>query len=44
MLPHFSLDIETSALPESFAELRQQVAADGLVIACSGYAHGIRDV
>ncbi|MBZ6074907.1 NADPH-dependent FMN reductase [Microvirga puerhi] len=41
-LPHFNYDVEMSALPEIVAQLRQQVAdADGLVIACPEYAHGI---
>src|SRR5690349_58427 len=41
-LPHFNHDVETSALPEIVAALRRQVAAaDGLVIACPEYAHGI---
>ena len=41
-LPHFNYDLEMSTLPEIVAELRQQVtAADGLVIACPEYAHGI---
>jgi NAD(P)H-dependent FMN reductase len=41
-LPHFNPDVEMSALPESVAEFRRQVsAADGLVIACPEYAHGI---
>ena len=41
-LPHFNYDIEMSALPEIVAQLRRQVvAADGLVIACPEYAHGI---
>jgi chromate reductase, NAD(P)H dehydrogenase (quinone) len=41
-LPHFNPDVEMSALPESVADLRRLVAAaDGLVIACPEYAHGI---
>ncbi|NIX77342.1 NADPH-dependent FMN reductase [Microvirga terricola] len=41
-LPHFNPDVEMSELPEIVAALRQQVAAaDGLVIACPEYAHGI---
>lgn len=41
-LPHFNPDLEMSALPESVAHFRRQVAAvDGLVIACPEYAHGI---
>ncbi|WP_243368954.1 NADPH-dependent FMN reductase [Microvirga solisilvae] len=41
-LPHFNPDVEMSALPDSVADLRRQVAAaDGLVIACPEYAHGI---
>ncbi|MCG7394276.1 NAD(P)H-dependent oxidoreductase [Microvirga sp. ACRRW] len=41
-LPHFNPDVEMSALPESVADLRWQVAAaDGVVIACPEYAHGI---
>lgn len=41
-LPHFNPDGEMSALPEIVADLRQRVsAADGLVIACPEYAHGI---
>ena len=41
-LPHFNHDVEMSAPPEIVAALRRQVAAaDGLVIACPEYAHGI---
>jgi NAD(P)H-dependent FMN reductase len=41
-LPHFNYDVEMSALPEIVAELRRLVsAANGLVIACPEYAHGI---
>lgn len=41
-LPPFNPDVEMSALPEIAAALRRQVsAADGLVIACPEYAHGI---
>lgn len=41
-LPHFDFDRETQDLPGIVAELRRQVAAaDGLVIACPEYAHGI---
>ena len=41
-LPHFNYDVEMSALPGSVVELRRQVAAaDGVVMACPEYAHGI---
>ena len=41
-LPHFNPDVEMSALPDVVADLRRRVtAADGLVIACPEYAHGI---
>ena len=41
-LPHFNTDVEMSALPEIVADMRRQVAAaDGVVIACPEYAHGI---
>lgn len=41
-LPHFNPDVEMSALPDSVADLRRRVAAaDGVVIACPEYAHGI---
>lgn len=41
-LPHFNYDVEMRVLPDIVAQLRQQVAAaDGLVIACPEYAHGI---
>jgi NAD(P)H-dependent FMN reductase len=41
-LPHFNPDVESTALPEIAAGFRRQVAAaEGLVIACPEYAHGI---
>jgi NAD(P)H-dependent FMN reductase len=41
-LPHFNPDVESAALPDAIREFRQQVvAADGLVIACPEYAHGL---
>jgi chromate reductase len=41
-LPHFNPDVEMSALPGIAADLRRKVAAaNGLVIACPEYAHGI---
>lgn len=41
-LPHFNPDVESTALPGIVAGFRQRVAdADGLVIACPEYAHGI---
>jgi NAD(P)H-dependent FMN reductase len=41
-LPHFNPDVEGAALPDSIREFRRQVgAAEGLVIACPEYAHGL---
>lgn len=41
-LPHFNPDVESAAPPDAIREFRQQVvAADGLVIACPEYAHGL---
>lgn len=41
-LPHFNFDIESTLVPEIVERLRRRVAAaDGLVIACPEYAHGI---
>jgi NAD(P)H-dependent FMN reductase len=41
-LPHFNPDVESTALPDVVAGFRRQVAeAEGLVVACPEYAHGI---
>jgi chromate reductase len=41
-LPHFNPDLDNDAVPESVKLFRQQlVAADGVLIACPEYAHGV---